>query len=93
MEKHKRKFSIVVPAQVKEQINEFFQDKEELINSFKSLIEAIKKNPRKGKGKPHPLTRELNGYWSRYLTKEYRVVYTIVGKTDSVYLVHVGAHY
>ncbi len=47
---------------------------------IKTLIDSIRQNPFKGLGKPEPLKYELKGYWSRRITGEHRLVYTITGK-------------
>jgi toxin YoeB len=41
------------------------------------LIEAIMRNPFEGIGKPEPLKSMLSGAWSRRLTLEHRIVYTV----------------
>jgi toxin YoeB len=41
------------------------------------LIEAIMRDPFTGIGKPEPLKFILSGAWSRRLTQEHRIVYTI----------------
>jgi len=41
------------------------------------LIEAIMKDPFSGIGKPEPLKFILSGAWSRRLTQEHRIVYTV----------------
>lgn len=41
------------------------------------LIEAIMRNPFTGIGKPEPLKFILSGAWSRRLTQEHRIVYTV----------------
>lgn len=41
------------------------------------LIEAIMRNPFEGIGKPEPLKSMLSGAWSRRLTQEHRIVYTV----------------
>lgn len=43
------------------------------------LIIAIRKDPFKGIGKPEPLKHALKGFWSRRITREHRLVYTISG--------------
>lgn len=35
----------------------------------------VDKNPKSGIGKPEPLGYELQGYWSRRITQEHRLVY------------------
>lgn len=46
---------------------------------IKELLKAIRQNPFKGIGKPEPLKFDLKGYWSRRITREHRLVYTITG--------------
>ncbi|MBT4921529.1 MAG: Txe/YoeB family addiction module toxin [Rickettsiales bacterium] len=41
------------------------------------LLEDIEKQPYSGIGKPEPLKHQLSGYWSRRISKEHRLVYTI----------------
>ena len=41
------------------------------------LIESIMKDPFTGIGKPEPLKFILSGAWSRRLTQEHRIVYTV----------------
>ena len=49
-------------------------------NSIKELLKAIRKDPFKGIGKPEPLKFGLNGYWSRRINGEHRLVYTVMGR-------------
>jgi toxin YoeB len=44
------------------------------------LIEECRRTPFKGKGKPEGLRGELQGWWSRRLTREDRLVYRVEGK-------------
>jgi toxin YoeB len=41
------------------------------------LIEAVMRDPFVGIGKPEPLKYLLAGAWSRRLTQEHRIVYTV----------------
>jgi toxin YoeB len=41
------------------------------------LLESILITPYSGIGKPEPLKHELSGYWSRRITDEHRLVYTV----------------
>ncbi|MBY8823238.1 Txe/YoeB family addiction module toxin [Sphingomonas colocasiae] len=47
-----------------------------------SLIEECRRNPFKGTGKPEPLCGDLQGWWSRRITHEDRLVYRVQGKDD-----------
>lgn len=41
------------------------------------LVEAIMREPFTGIGKPEPLKHLLSGAWSRRLTQEHRIVYSV----------------
>ncbi len=43
------------------------------------LISEIRRDPFQGIGKPEPLKGELSGWWSRRITDEHRLVYTVDG--------------
>lgn len=45
------------------------------------LITAISESPFTGIGKPEPLKRNLQGKWSRRITREHRLVYEVT-ETD-----------
>jgi toxin YoeB len=45
-----------------------------------ALIEAAKRQPFKGLGKPEPLKGNLSGWWSRRITDEHRFVYRVAGQ-------------
>jgi toxin YoeB len=50
------------------------------------LIKDIDRNPYDGTGKPEPLKANLQGYWSRRIDTEHRIVYACGRrKTDRVY--------
>ena len=41
------------------------------------LIDDIERQPFEGLGKPEPLKHDLSGFWSRRITDEHRLVYTV----------------
>lgn len=41
------------------------------------LIKDIEREPFEGLGKPEPLRHDLNGFWSRRITDEHRLVYAV----------------
>ena len=41
------------------------------------LVEATRRDPFHGVGKPEPLRNSLAGYWSRRITQEHRMVYRV----------------
>lgn len=56
-----------------------------------ALIMDILRQPFTGLGKPEPLKHELQGYWSRRIDREHRLVYRI--ERDSVIIVACKFHY
>jgi toxin YoeB len=44
------------------------------------LINDIRRDPLKGLGKPEPLKHALQGFWSRRITQQDRLVYRASGK-------------
>lgn len=51
------------------------------INRIAKLIDAIMANPYSGIGKPKPLRYSLEGYWSRRIDSEHRIIYRVSGST------------
>ena len=58
------------------------QADEKILASINALIKDIKRDPFKGLGKPEPLKHELQGWWSRRISGEHRLVYRVSGKGD-----------
>ena len=56
-----------------------------------SLIKDISRNPYQGLGKPEALKYELQGYWSRRIDDEHRLVYKIDG--DRLIIISCKYHY
>lgn len=60
-----------------------------MVKRINRLIKAIDRTPFTGIGKPEPLKHDLTGKWSRHITQEHRIVYSIVGtnagKTIQIY--------
>lgn len=73
-----------------------WQDKDQkILKAVNSLIRDIGRDPFKGLGKPEPLKHALQGWWSRRITGEHRLVYRISGKGDDrqVEIVQCRYHY
>jgi toxin YoeB len=52
----------------------------EILLKINELLHEIKRHPFKGLGKPEPLKNALQGFWSRRITDEHRLVYRVSGK-------------
>ena len=66
---------IVVAAQAWEDYLYWQQQDKRVVRRINELIEAAKREPFSGIGKPEPLKHALAGYWSRRITEEHRMVY------------------
>jgi toxin YoeB len=55
------------------------------------LVEAIRRDPSDGIGKPEPLRHLGPGVWSRRITQEHRLVYRV--RDDSVLFAQARYHY
>ena len=61
------------------------------IKRINELIKATLRLPFEGIGKPEPLKHELQGYWSRRIDSEHRLVY--ITMNDTLVLASCRYHY
>jgi len=62
-----------------------------LMRKINELLRDIERNGHCGIGKPEALKHDLEGYWSRRVTDEHRLVYSIEG--DAIYVAKCRKHY
>jgi toxin YoeB len=62
-----------------------------LVTRIHQLIRDIQREPFSGIGKPEPLRHAFQGYWSRRINDEHRIVYKIQG--DAVLIAQLRYHY
>ena len=55
------------------------------------LIKEIMRDPFKGLGKPEPLKNQWQGFWSRRITIEHRLVYKV--ESDKLFIAQCRFHY
>ena len=63
-----------------------------IMKRISALLEDIKKHPFTGLGKPEPL-KGANGKWSRRITDEHRMVYSVSDGMIYVYVFALRYHY
>ncbi len=63
----------------------------QMLKRINLLIKDIVRNPFSGIGKPEPLKHEYQGYLSRRITSEHRIVYTIIN--DTIVIAQCRYHY
>nr|WP_314897344.1 Txe/YoeB family addiction module toxin [uncultured Flavobacterium sp.] len=61
------------------------------LKRINELIKSTTRTPFEGIGNPEPLKHELQGYWSRRIDSEHRLVYTI--KEEDLIIITCKYHY
>ncbi|HBX53231.1 MAG TPA: Txe/YoeB family addiction module toxin [Bacteroidales bacterium] len=74
-----------------QQLNDWEKDNISVYQKIEKLIQAIHTEPYHGIGKPEPLKHQLQGYWSRRINKEHRLVYKVT--ITSVIVISCKYHY
>jgi toxin YoeB len=54
------------------------------LKRINELIKSIIRTPFEGIGNPEPLKHELQGYWSRRIDSEHRLVYGLENETITI---------
>jgi toxin YoeB len=60
-----------------ENYKEWANTDKQIFKKINEIIQSIERTPYEGIGKPEPLKHQLKGYWSRRITEEHRLVYTV----------------
>ena len=55
------------------------------------LVKEIERDPFDGIGKPEPLKHDMTGFWSRRITDEHRLVYSV--EKNQVLIAQARYHY
>lgn len=71
--------------------NQWALDDKKCYKRIVSLIKDISRNPYQGLGKPEALKHELQGFWSRRIDDEHRLVYKI--DCDKLIIISCKYHY
>ncbi|MCL6730804.1 Txe/YoeB family addiction module toxin [Sphingomonas hankyongi] len=65
-----------------EEYQYWIENDKDVLKRINELIKECKRAPFRGTGKPEPLKGPLQGWWSRRITGEDRLVYRVRGKDD-----------
>lgn len=71
--------------------NQWVLDDKKCYKRIVSLIKDISRNPYQGLGKPEALKHELQGFWSRRIDDEHRLVYKL--DNDRLIIISCKYHY
>lgn len=61
------------------------------LKRLNNIIKDVMRNPYEGLGKPEPLRYELQGYWSRRINLEDRLIYKV--ENDKIIIISCAKHY
>jgi toxin YoeB len=62
-----------------------------ILERINNLVKDISRNSYSGLGKPEPLKYKYQGYWSRRITEEHRLIYRVVN--DEIHIAKCRFHY
>ncbi len=82
---------VIIKQQAMDDLQFWAKNNLKLIKKIIELINAIQTNPFNGIGKPEPLKNELQGYWSRRINDEHRIVYKVT--PDTLIILSCRSHY
>jgi toxin YoeB len=78
-----KKWISVFQPEFRDDLRFFVQNNPKTALRAFDIIEDVLRNPFSGIGKPEPLKHFAQGAWSRRLTEEHRIVYTVCsGRID-----------
>ena len=64
-----------------------------IMKRISKLLEDIIQHPFTGIGKPEPLKGDLQGVWSRRITDEHRLIYSVSNGMIYIYVLSLRYHY
>ncbi|MBW4061950.1 Txe/YoeB family addiction module toxin [Candidatus Saccharibacteria bacterium] len=56
-----------------------------ILKKINQLVRDCQRSPFEGLGKPEPLREDLAGSWSRRITDEHRLVYTVINEEIRIF--------
>ncbi len=74
-----------------DEFNQWAINDKKIYAKIVNLIKDIQQNPFSGLGKPEALKHDLSGLWSRRITKEHRLVYSVCDR--EIVIVSCKFHY
>lgn len=64
-----------------------------VLKKLRRLLNELREHPQSGTGKPERLKHDFNGYWSRRINKEHRLIYAIEEQRVVVVIISAFGHY
>lgn len=86
-------YEVRLSSFAKEGLAKLKKDETKSFDKARALLHELRDHPGTGKGKPHPLTGDREGQWSRRISKKHRMVYEIEDKVLTVLVLSSYGHY
>ena len=86
-----REMEIIVDRDFLEDLTFWVSTDHKTARKILELVEAIRRDPFVGIGKPEPLRNLGSGVWSRRITQEHRIVYKVTDQR--IFLAQARYHY
>ncbi len=83
--------NLIFSGQAWEDYQYWISNDKKTLKRINLLIEATRRDPYEGIGKPEALKHALAGYWSRRITDEHRFVYKV--RDDELLIAQLRYHY
>ena len=74
-----------------EELEEWAHDDPRVVKKIFALLKEVRRTPFVGTGKPEALKRNLQGFWSRRITGEHRLIYKVTD--EAIEVVKCRGHY
>lgn len=74
-----------------EQFEYWLKHDKKMVIKINKLIKDISRTPFEGIGKPEPLKHQYQGYWSRKIDDEHRLIYSF--SDEDIYIISCRFHY
>lgn len=85
------KLNIVFTADAWEEYLEWKKANRSMVKRIDKLISDTIRHPFSGLGKPEPLQHDLQGFWSKKINDEHRMVYAVTETT--IQIIQLKYHY
>ncbi|MCL2040261.1 MAG: Txe/YoeB family addiction module toxin [Bacteroidetes bacterium] len=69
----------------------WYENDKKMLKRINMLIKDIDRSPFEGIGKPEPLKANLQGYWSRRINDEHRIIYAV--ENEQIVYISFRFHY
>lgn len=87
-------YRIILSDQARKEYLSFSQSgNKAILSKISALLNDIAEHPYTGIGKPEPLKYDLTGKWSRRITSEHRLIYSVHDDRIEVHIFSMKYHY